>query len=78
MQVAEHPYPLLEGHPPANWIREYRNNRAHEEVVVVGGASPHGQPQVTEDDHVGRTGERGEARARGGGGVMDKLRDRGS
>ena len=42
VQVAEQAYPLLQRRPSANRIREYRNNRAHEEVVVVGGAAPHG------------------------------------
>ena len=29
-------------HPPGNRMREHRNSRAHEEIVVVGGAAPHG------------------------------------
>ena len=36
MQVAEQTYPLLQRPPPANRMREHRNYRAHEEVVVVG------------------------------------------
>ena len=39
---AEQPCPLLQRRPPANRMREHRNNRAHEEVVVVGTAAPHG------------------------------------
>ena len=42
VQVAEKAHPLLQRRPPANRMREYRNNRAHEEVVVGGGAAPHG------------------------------------
>ena len=33
MQVAEQAYSLLQSRPPANRMREHRNNRAHEEVV---------------------------------------------
>ena len=36
VQVTEQAYPLLQRRPPANRMREHRNNRAHEEVVVVG------------------------------------------
>ena len=36
MQVAEQACPLLKRRGPANRMREYRNNRAHEEIVVVG------------------------------------------
>ena len=36
----------LKGHytrrTPANRMREYRNNRAREQVVVIGGVAPHG------------------------------------
>ena len=42
VQVAEKAHPLLQRRPPANRMREHRNNRAHEEVVVGGGAAPHG------------------------------------
>ena len=59
MQVAKQTHPLLQGRSPANGMREHRNNRAHEEVVVVGGAAPHGRPHVTQEGHVGRAGERG-------------------
>ena len=43
VQVAEQAYPLLQRRLPANRMREHRNKRAHEEVVVVGGAAPHGR-----------------------------------
>ena len=42
VQVIEQAYPLLQSHPPANRMREHRNNSAHEEVVVAGGAALHG------------------------------------
>ena len=42
VQVAEQEHPLVQRRPPANRMREHRNNRAHEEVVVGGGAAPHG------------------------------------
>ena len=42
VQVAEQAYPLVQRRPSANQMREHRNNRAHEEVVVGGGATPHG------------------------------------
>ena len=42
VQVAEQAHPLLQRRPPANRMREHRNNRAHEEVVVGGSAAPHG------------------------------------
>ena len=42
VQVAEQAHPLLQRCPSANRMREHRNNRAHEEVVVGGGAAPHG------------------------------------
>ena len=35
-------YPLVQRRSPANRMREHRNNRAHEKVVVGGGAAPHG------------------------------------
>ena len=41
VQVTEQAYPLLQRRPPANRMREHRNNGAHEQVVVVGGAAPH-------------------------------------
>ena len=42
VQVAEQAHPLVQRRPPANRMREHRNNRAHEEVVVGGGTAPHG------------------------------------
>ena len=43
VQVAEQAHPLVvQRRSSANRAREYRNNRAHEEVVVGGGAAPHG------------------------------------
>ena len=42
VQVAEQAHSLVQRRPSANRIREHRNNRAHEEVVVGGGAAPHG------------------------------------
>ena len=42
VQVAEEAHPLLQRRPPANRMRERRNNHTHEEVAVVGGAAPHG------------------------------------
>ena len=42
VQVAEQAHPLVERRPLVNQMREHRNNRAHEEVVVGGGAAPHG------------------------------------
>ena len=42
VQVAKQTYPLLQRCPLANRMQEHRINRAHEEVVVVGGATPHG------------------------------------
>ena len=42
MQVAEQAHPLVQRRPLANQMREHRNNRVHEEVVVGGGATPHG------------------------------------
>ena len=41
VQVAEQTYPLLQRCPPANRMRDHRNNRAHEEVAVGGGAALH-------------------------------------
>ena len=41
-QVAEQAHPLVQRRPSVNQMREHRNNRAHEEVVVGGGAAPHG------------------------------------
>ena len=40
-------------------------DRAHEEVVVVGVAAPHGLTQVTQEGHVGRAGECGKTWAWG-------------
>ena len=42
VQVAEQVHPLVQRRPSANQMREHRNNRAHEEVIVGGGATPHG------------------------------------
>ena len=42
VQVAKQAYPLVQRRPSANQMREHRNNRAHEEVVVGGGATPNG------------------------------------
>ena len=41
-QVTEQANPLVQRRPSANQMREHRNNRTHEEVVVGGGATPHG------------------------------------
>ena len=69
MQVAEQPKPLLQRRPPANRTRKYRSNHAHRNVIVVavGGVAPHGRPQVTQEGHVARAGERGTTLAGGGG-----------
>ena len=42
VQVAEQAHPLVQRYPSPSPIREHRNNRTHEEVVVGGGATPHG------------------------------------
>ena len=42
VQVAEQAHPLVQRCPSANPMREHQNNRTHEEVVVGGGATPHG------------------------------------
>ena len=42
VQVAEQGHPLVQRCPSPNPMREHRNNRTHEEVVVGGGATPHG------------------------------------
>ena len=42
VQVAEQAHPLVQRRPSANRMQERQNNRAHEEVVVGGGAAPHG------------------------------------
>ena len=42
VQVAEQAHPLVQRRPSANRMREHRNNRAHEEVAMGGGAAPHG------------------------------------
>ena len=42
VQVAEQAHPLVQRRPSANQMREHRNNRALEDVVVGGGATPHG------------------------------------
>ena len=36
VQVAEQAHPLVQRRPSANQMREYRNNRGNEEVVVGG------------------------------------------
>ena len=41
-QVAEQAHPLVQRCPSPNPMREHRNHRTHEEVVVGGGATPHG------------------------------------
>ena len=42
VQVAEQAHPLVQRCPSPNPMREHRNHRTHEEVVVGGGATPHG------------------------------------
>ena len=42
VQVADQAHPLVQRCLSANSMREHRNNRTHEEVVVGGGATPHG------------------------------------
>ena len=42
VQVAEQAHLLVQRCPSPNPMREHRNNRTHEEVVVGGGATPHG------------------------------------
>ena len=42
VQVAEQAHPLVQRCPSPNPMREHRNNRTHEEVVVGRGATPHG------------------------------------
>ena len=42
VQNAEQAHPLVQRCPSANSMREHRNDRTHEEVVVGGGATPHG------------------------------------
>ena len=42
VQVAEQAHSLVQRCPSPNPMREHRNNRTHEEVVVGGGATPHG------------------------------------
>ena len=60
-------------------VRVSQQPCAHKEVVVVGGAAPHGRPQVTtqEGQHVGRAGERRKTWVEEGE-IMDGLRNRGS
>ena len=41
VQVAEQAHPLVQTRLSSNQMREHRNNDAHEEVVVGGGATPH-------------------------------------
>ena len=60
VQVAEQAHPLVQRYPSPHPMREHRNNRTHEEVVVGGGATPHdGWQQVTQEGHVGSARERG-------------------
>ena len=42
VHVAEQAHPLVRRRPSASRMREHRNNRVHEEVVMVGGVAPHG------------------------------------
>ena len=42
VQVAEQAHLFVQRRTPANRMRDHQNNRAHEEVVVGGGAAPHG------------------------------------
>ena len=42
VQVAEQAHYLVQRRPSANQMREHRNNRTHEEIVVGGSATPHG------------------------------------
>ena len=42
VQVAEQAHPLVQRRPSANQMPEHRNTLTHEEVVVGGGATPHG------------------------------------
>ena len=42
VQVAAQAHPLVQRCPSPNPMRKHRNNRTHEEVVVGGGATPHG------------------------------------
>ena len=42
VQVAEQAHPLVQRRPLADRMREHRNNREHEEVVLGRGSAPHG------------------------------------
>ena len=42
VQVAKQAHPLVKRCPSANRMREHRNNRAHDEVIVGRGAALHG------------------------------------
>ena len=42
VQVAKQAHPLVQRRHSANQMREHRNNRTHENVVVGGGAAPYG------------------------------------
>ena len=44
---------------------------------MVGGAAPHVRPQVTQEDNVGRAGERGKTWAGGEVKITDRLRGKG-
>ena len=62
MQVTEQTHPLLQGRPPANRMWEHRNNRAHEEVAVVGGAARMGDyrfPKKVISGELENAGKRG-------------------
>ena len=76
MQVAGQPHPLLQRRPPANRAGEYQCNHANRDVTVGGAAASHGRPQLAQEGRVGRAGESGKSWARGGGEIMDGLRDR--
>ena len=72
VQVAKQAHPLAQRRPSANRIREHRNKRAREEVVVGKGAAP----QVTQEGQIGRARERGKTLAQGEGERVDGLRGR--
>ena len=59
MQVLKQTHPLLQRCPPANRVREHRNNRAHEEVVVVGAAALRGLPKRVMPRKLENAGKRG-------------------
>ena len=62
VQVAEQAHPLVQICPSPNPMREHRNNRTHEEVVVGGGATPMGDhrlPKRVMSGELENTGKRG-------------------